>query len=45
MGPEARLSFAETAIWEVTGVVAGTRPLLLDLMILCELWGWKIRVD
>ena len=45
MGPEARLSFAETAIWEVTGVVAGTRPLLLDWMILCELWGWKIRVD
>ena len=34
MGPEAGLSFMDTEIWEVTGVVVGTRPLLCDWVIL-----------
>ena len=38
MGPEAGLSFVDTAILEVTGVVVVTRPLLRDWILLCELW-------
>ena len=34
MGPEAGLSFMDTEIWEVTGVVVGTRPLLCDWILL-----------
>ena len=37
MGLEARLSFTNTAIWAVTGVVVGKRPLLSDCILLCEL--------
>ena len=43
MGPEAGLSFVDTAIWEVTGVVVGTRPFLLDWILLCELRGLKLE--
>ena len=37
MGPEAGLSFVDTATWAVMGVVVGTRPLLRDWILLCEL--------
>ena len=43
MVPETGLIFMDTAILEVTGVVVGTRPLLRDLVLLCELQGWKLR--
>ena len=45
MGPETGLIFMDTAILEVTGVVVGTRPLLHDYILLCEVRGWKIGAE
>ena len=45
MGPESRLRFVNTEIWEFMGVVVGMHPLLRDWILLCELWGWKLGGD